>query len=80
VDKSQGIQRPGGDLRRQAPWKPQTTPTSRLAASVLYSLVSTCHCLEVNPFEYLRDVIDRVSTQQHSRIAELLPRDWPACP
>ena len=47
-----------------------------LRAEVLYSLLGTCHRLGVNPFEYLRDVIDRVSTHPHSRIAELLPRAW----
>ena len=49
-----------------------------LRAEVLYTLLGTCHRLEVNPFEYLRDVIDRVSTHPHSRIAELLPRGWKA--
>ena len=49
-----------------------------LRAEVLYSLLGTCRRLEVNPFEYLRDVIDRVSTHPHSRIAELLPRAWKA--
>jgi transposase len=47
-----------------------------LRAEVLYSLIGTCKRLQVNPFEYLRDVIDRVSTHPHSRIAELLPRNW----
>ena len=32
--------------------------------------------LGVNPFEYLKDVIIRVSTHPASRIQELLPRFW----
>jgi hypothetical protein len=30
------------------------------------------YCLDVNPFDYLQDVIDRLATHPHSRIAELL--------
>lgn len=47
-------------------------------AEVFYSLVETCKRLGVNPYEYLRDVIDRVSTHPASRIQELLPRAWQA--
>jgi len=47
-----------------------------LRAEVFYSLIVTCKRLGANPFEYLRDVIDRVSTHPASRIQELLPRFW----
>lgn len=29
-----------------------------------------------NPFEYLRDVLERLPTQPNSRIGELLPHRW----
>ena len=45
-------------------------------ASVLYSLVASCKRLGVEPFAYLRDVLDRVSTHPVSRIWELTPRGW----
>jgi transposase len=45
-------------------------------AAVLLSLVQTCKHLGVDPFAYLRDVIDRISTHPMSRIAELTPREW----
>ena len=45
-------------------------------AAVLYSLVATCRRHEIDPFEYLRDVIDRVSTHPMGRIEELLPDRW----
>lgn len=45
-------------------------------AAVLLSLVQTCKHLAVDPFAYLRDVIDRISTHPMSRIAELTPREW----
>jgi transposase len=47
-----------------------------LRAEVFYSLIGTCKRLGINPFEYLRDVIDRVSTHPASRVRELLPRYW----
>jgi hypothetical protein len=45
-------------------------------AAVLLSLVQTCKHLEPDPFQYLRDVIDRVSTHPMSRLSELTPREW----
>ena len=47
-----------------------------LRASVLYSLISSCKRLGVEPFAYLRDVLDRVSTHPASRVWELTPRGW----
>ena len=45
-------------------------------AAVLMSLVQSCRALQVEPFAYLRDVLNRVSTHPASRIAELLPDAW----
>jgi len=45
-------------------------------AATLMSLTSSCKSLGVEPFAYLRDVLDRVSTHPNSRIAELLPDCW----
>jgi transposase len=45
-------------------------------AMVLLTLVQTCKAHQVDPFQYLRDVIDRVSTHPMSRIDELTPRRW----
>lgn len=47
-------------------------------AAVLMSVVESCRSLGVEPFGYLRDVLDRVSTHPASRIAELLPDAWKA--
>ncbi len=44
--------------------------------AVLLTLVNTCKAHQVNPFEYLRDVIERVNTHPMSRIEELTPRLW----
>ena len=43
---------------------------------VLLTLVQTCKAHQVDPFAYLRDVIERVSTHPMSRIDELTPRRW----
>lgn len=47
-------------------------------AATLYTLVGSCKLQKVNPFEYLRDVLMRVSTHPASRIDELTPRGWRA--
>ena len=39
----------------------------------LYSLIQSCRLAGVEPFRYLRDVLLRVATHPHSRIAELTP-------
>jgi transposase len=42
----------------------------------LYSLVATCEANGVNPLDYLRDVMLRISTHPADRIDELLPDQW----
>lgn len=45
-------------------------------AAILYSLIRTCERHGVNAWEYLRDVLIRISTHPASRIDELLPHLW----
>jgi hypothetical protein len=45
---------------------------------VLTSLITTCKRLGIDPFAYLRDVFERISTHPASRLAELLPDQWRA--
>ena len=47
-------------------------------AAIIYSLIASCKLVEVDPFAYLRDVLDRVSTHPNDRISELTPRGWKA--
>lgn len=42
----------------------------------LYSLVATCEANGVNPLDYLRDVLLRISTHPADRIDDLLPDRW----
>ena len=44
--------------------------------AILCSLVHTCKHLQVNPFVYLRDVIERVSTHPARLVLDLTPRQW----
>lgn len=45
-------------------------------AAVIYSLIGTCKLSGIEPFAYLRDVLERLPTHPASRIAELTPRGW----
>ena len=45
-------------------------------AAVLMTVLQSCRAFKVEPWAYLKDVLDRVSTHPASRIAELLPDAW----
>lgn len=51
-------------------------PQAGRRIEVLASLVTSCKRLGIDPYAYLRDVIERISTHPQSRIAELTPRGW----
>lgn len=48
------------------------------AAATVLSLVQTCRHLNINPQEYLEDILRRIMGHPASRIAELLPDQWQA--
>lgn len=50
------------------------------AAATVYTLVESCKAVEVDPAEYLSDVLVRVATHPASRIEELVPARWKASP
>ncbi len=45
-------------------------------AAVLSSLIATCKRHQIDPFAYLRDVLDRISAHPHNQLEELLPDKW----
>jgi hypothetical protein len=45
-------------------------------AAVLYTLTQTCQALGVEPWRYLRDVLERLPSHQPERLAEFLPDCW----
>jgi transposase len=45
-------------------------------AAVLYTFTQTCQGLGVEPWRYLRDVLERLPSHPPERLAELLPEEW----
>jgi transposase len=45
-------------------------------AAVIYSLMATCKKHDVNPQQWLSDVLARIPTHPHKQIDELLPHLW----
>jgi transposase len=45
-------------------------------AAVLYTFTQTCQALGVEPWRYLRDVLERLPSHPPERLAELLPDGW----
>jgi transposase len=42
----------------------------------LYSLVGSCKRHQVDPFAYLKDILERLPTHAADRLGELLPDAW----
>lgn len=57
-------------------WLFTGSPKGGERVACFYSLINTCKLQGVEPFAYLRDVLDRISTHPASRVAELTPRGW----
>jgi transposase len=47
-------------------------------AAILLSVTQSARAFGLEPWSYLRDVLDRVSTHPSSRLSELLPDQWKA--
>ena len=45
-------------------------------AAVLYTFTQTCGALGIEPWRYLRDVLERLPSHPPERLAELLPDKW----
>lgn len=45
-------------------------------AAILFSFIATCERHRVNPFDYLRDVLTRIASHPHHRLAELMLDRW----
>jgi transposase len=57
-------------------WLFTGSPDGGRRAATIYSLVGTCKLLGIEPFEYLRNVLERLPTHSADRVAELTPRNW----
>lgn len=45
-------------------------------AATLYALLGTCRLNGVEPYAYLKDVLERLPAWPVNRVAELLPFNW----
>lgn len=45
-------------------------------AALIYTIVETCKLQGIEPFEYMRDVIDRISGYPMKKIYDLTPMGW----
>lgn len=45
-------------------------------AAMIYSLLGTCKINNINPYDWLRDVFERLPSYPINRIGELLPHRW----
>jgi transposase len=45
-------------------------------AALVYSLVATAKLHDVEPFEYLKDIISRIADYPYQQITDLLPANW----
>jgi hypothetical protein len=43
---------------------------------VLYTFTQTCQALGIEPWRYLRDVLERLPSHPPERLAELRPDEW----
>jgi hypothetical protein len=42
-------------------------------AAMIYSLLATCRMQNINPYEWLKDVLERMPSYDVKKLAELLP-------
>ena len=45
-------------------------------AAILFGLIASCQRHHLDPFAYLKDVLTRIASHPHHRLAELLPGQW----
>jgi transposase len=52
------------------------SPRGGQTAAVLFTFTSTCQRLGVEPWRYLRDVLERLPTTPAGQLADFLPDHW----
>lgn len=45
-------------------------------AAIFMSFIATCKLNDINPFEYLSDILAKINSHPHKKLAELLPQNW----
>ena len=57
-------------------WQRYQSERGGKAAAILSSLIASCRRHRKNPFEYLKDVLERIATHPAKDILELTPARW----
>lgn len=57
-------------------WLFFSSPDGGEAGAILFLLVQTCRGLDINPREYLEDVMRRIIEHNNQKLYELLPVEW----
>ncbi|UZR96301.1 transposase domain-containing protein [Chondrinema litorale] len=45
-------------------------------AAMMYSILGSCKLHQINPYEYLQDIFERLPEHPINKINELLPQNW----
>ena len=53
-------------------------PKAGHRSAILYTIIENCRLCEINPLEYLCDVMPKILDHPAGQVAELLPRQWKA--
>ena len=51
-------------------------PDAGWRSAVIYTLIQSCRRYDINPQEYLTDVLQRLPSMTSSQVHELLPAHW----
>ncbi|MBK7097219.1 MAG: transposase domain-containing protein [Sphingobacteriales bacterium] len=43
---------------------------------MFYSLLATCKYYNVNPYDWLHDILNRIASHRINHIESLLPQNW----
>jgi hypothetical protein len=77
-----GLIKNGGGMLEPAPGRQRTA--ARLSQARRHPLgeltpgrpSQTCQALGIEPWRYLRDLLERLASHRPQRLADLLPEDW----
>ena len=51
-------------------------PKAGQRSAIIYTIIENCRMADINPVEYLIDVLPRIADHPQNRISALLPRQW----
>jgi hypothetical protein len=59
-------------------WRGFSHPNAGQQSAILYTIIENCRLNDIDPVEYLEDVLPRIQDHPKVRVCELLPRQWKA--